>query len=409
MRVCIKKRKARTAGPETVWDIWIEGPTGGMAVKAVVRTHRRKRTLSGELASEIARDTEFPYVPTVARQAQEKLRALGQGDSSPNQLSQPSREERRKLWREEKRTRAGHALSYIYSASSPLSVRLPQLASQVEQSSSSLPNNAESKVQLRQVHGSINPRERHQFSRRWRKQWVGRALPYLYLYDASPLIARNFAVSSEAGRSSEPLSNSTQGPANYPVVKPMISSSDSVLNAKQMQREFLARAAAQAPRIRAIESTTVISPLDHTDRTTDPHYLSSAEKPSIEASSLSATQRRQQPALAPEKGNQTKPKGTEYAKDAEAGPSIRTIGTEGPEDVLSVTNFQKPADTQNRQGQPRQEKNPLVIKKVGQNSVRRVGVGLGNVEKQGKQKLWRIRKAMKKAFLADDNRRGESQ
>ena len=102
--------------------------------------------------------------------------------------------------------------------------------------------------------------------------------------------------------------------------------------------------------------------------------------------------------------HQTKLKETEYTKDAEAGLRIRVIETEGPKDVLSVTNFQKPVDAQKRPRQPKQEVKPSVIKKVEQNSVRRVGVGLGDVEKQGKQKLWRIRKAMKKAFLAADER-----
>lgn len=358
MRVCVRKKKARPLDTETVWDIWIEGPTGGMAVKAVVRTQRRRSASSTELAVDTATNTALPDARTIARQAQDKLRTLAQGDSSPDQLSQLSREERRKLWREEKRTQTGHALSYIYSASSPLSVRLPQPASQIEQPSAPLSNNTEPKVRLRQEQSSMVLRERHQFSRRWRKQWVGRALPYLYLYDTSPLIIRNLAAASEAERSSEPLLSSARGPADNSAAKPTPSSS----------------------------------------------YLNSTQKSSIAAGSLATRQRRHRPALAMKRLNQTKPKNAEHATNAEAGPRIRVIETEGPKDVLSSTNFQKPADTQNKQQQPRQEVKPLVIKKVEQNSVRRVGVGLGDVEKQGKQKLVRIRKAINKAFLTASER-----
>jgi hydroxyacyl-ACP dehydratase HTD2-like protein with hotdog domain len=36
MRVCGKEKKRTNEG--TVYDVWIEGPTGGMAVKGTVRT-----------------------------------------------------------------------------------------------------------------------------------------------------------------------------------------------------------------------------------------------------------------------------------------------------------------------------------------------------------------------------------
>ena len=400
MRICVKKRKTRALGTETVWDIWIEGPTGGMAVKAVIRTHQRKSTLSTEPVAETVKNVVLPDARTVARQAQDKLSALGQRDSSPGQLFQLSREERRKLWREENRARGERALSYIYSAPSPLSVQLPQLASHIERPSASSSNNAEPKVQLLQENSSMILRERHQFSRRWRKQWVGRALPYLYLYDTSPLIVRNFAVASEAEQSTESPSSSAQGSANNLVAKSTLNPSDPILSVTQIQR----RASEQAPRFCTIESTTPRVALGHMNKLTNFPYLDSTKMSSTAAGSLATWRQRQQRALAVKTVHQTKLKETEYTKDAEAGLRIRVIETEGPKDVLSVTNFQKPVDAQKRPRQPKQEVKPSVIKKVEQNSVRRVGVGLGDVEKQGKQKLWRIRKAMKKAFLAADER-----
>jgi hypothetical protein len=39
MRVCVKKKKKTESGH--VWDVWIEGPNGGMAVKALARTKYR--------------------------------------------------------------------------------------------------------------------------------------------------------------------------------------------------------------------------------------------------------------------------------------------------------------------------------------------------------------------------------
>lgn len=39
MRVCVKKKKETDSGH--VWDVWIEGPSGGMAVKALARTKYR--------------------------------------------------------------------------------------------------------------------------------------------------------------------------------------------------------------------------------------------------------------------------------------------------------------------------------------------------------------------------------
>ncbi|KAF1362033.1 hypothetical protein EJ07DRAFT_153608 [Lizonia empirigonia] len=127
MRVCVKKKTSTDAG--SVWDVWIEGPTGGMAVKAVVRTRKSSTTASAE---ETSTGTSLPDVHTVAAQARQQLSALDQKHASPVQATSLSRTQRRKLWREQQRLStsqpdmlASHALSYLYSAPSPLVLQQP--------------------------------------------------------------------------------------------------------------------------------------------------------------------------------------------------------------------------------------------------------------------------------------------
>lgn len=124
MRVCFKKKTSSDAG--RVWDVWIEGPTGGMAVKAVVRTEKPSPPASAEDTSP---GTSLPDVHTVAAQARQQLSALDQKHASPAQATSLSRTQRRKLWREQQRLSTSqptsHALSYLYSAPSPLVLQHP--------------------------------------------------------------------------------------------------------------------------------------------------------------------------------------------------------------------------------------------------------------------------------------------
>lgn len=152
MHICAKKKKETDRG--TTWDVWIEGPTGGMAVKAVVRTvARAKENYFANSMAKTNTSTKLPLpdVQTVAAQAQDKLNALDQNNSSPEQLSQFSREERRKLWREEQRGKRREE----------------------KQPSSTPPS-----------------RELVPFSKVWREQWIGKHLQYLYRWENSPLITR---------------------------------------------------------------------------------------------------------------------------------------------------------------------------------------------------------------------------
>lgn len=153
MRICVKKKGQTHTGHS--WDVWIEGPTGGMAVKAVARSILQSL---GPLEKPIPKPVEgaagadLPDVRTVAAQAQETLHALNQEDAGTAQLSQVTREERRQLIRE-----------------------VP----------GDSPENSQS--------AALNTyQEFTQFSRQWRKQWIGKSLRYLYFDPRSPLL--NLAV-----------------------------------------------------------------------------------------------------------------------------------------------------------------------------------------------------------------------
>ncbi|KZM19471.1 uncharacterized protein EKO05_0003042 [Ascochyta rabiei] len=126
MRICVK-RKTR-AGAGNAWDVWIEGPAGGMAVKATMHTvNRGEQNTTTERAA-----TPLPDVEPVAAQARASVsNALDQEDPSTGQTCRLSREKLRKdsrnhhpdLARSQRKVRALRTLSYLYSAPSPLSVR----------------------------------------------------------------------------------------------------------------------------------------------------------------------------------------------------------------------------------------------------------------------------------------------
>ncbi|KAJ4988713.1 hypothetical protein SVAN01_05846 [Stagonosporopsis vannaccii] len=184
MRVCVKKRKSTDR--VNIWDIWIEGPTGGMAVKAVANT--------------VGRGTAAPLSNT-----------MDQNDSGTEQLSGLSHARRRELRRKEKkrrqreqrkqekqrskrsehRVRPVRALSYLYSASSPLVVRL----SETSPSAQPLPqlfavSPPFGARELRPERSTLLESEEQtpSYSKRSRTQRVGKALRYLYLESQSPLL-----------------------------------------------------------------------------------------------------------------------------------------------------------------------------------------------------------------------------
>jgi hypothetical protein len=120
MRVCVKKKKSTDTGG--VWDVWIEGPTGGMAVKAVVRTVYQKEIPSlAERATKKAPAVE-PILAASLPQSSAQL--------STEQTPELSRRERRKAWRSQQRSASSPALAYLYAVSSPLVARTSSPSSQ---------------------------------------------------------------------------------------------------------------------------------------------------------------------------------------------------------------------------------------------------------------------------------------
>ncbi|KAL1608851.1 hypothetical protein SLS59_002042 [Nothophoma quercina] len=260
MHICAKKKKETDRG--TTWDVWIEGPTGGMAVKAVVRTvARAKENYFANSMAKTITSTKLPDVQTVAAQAQDKLNALDRNNSSPEQLSQFSREERRKLWREEQRGKRREE----------------------KQPSSTPPS-----------------RELVPFSKVWREQWIGKHLQYLYRWENSPLITRttlpvrdSIALSPTLGKtnSDDPVDksleqpssamNAAQDPATTSVVTPL-SRPSSVLSQAQRQRQILqANMAAQTPTVRMTDSIPDVSTTESSPdalETADPSSSASLQK-----------------------------------------------------------------------------------------------------------------------------------
>lgn len=92
MRVCVKNKKKKESG--NLWDVWIEGPTGGMAVRAVVRTVDRRTA-----------PTIQPAADTTSASARRKSL---------------SNKTQRQLSPKDSRKGAARPLSYLYIASSPL-------------------------------------------------------------------------------------------------------------------------------------------------------------------------------------------------------------------------------------------------------------------------------------------------
>lgn len=121
MRICVKKRKQTNTG--NAWDVWIEGPTGGMAVKAVARTVYRGA--NGRTLHEAEATRSSPE--NTAAPVREPSPAA---DPSPSSVqpdtARPSRTERRKAWRILQRSHPSPtALPYLYAKSSPLSAPSP--------------------------------------------------------------------------------------------------------------------------------------------------------------------------------------------------------------------------------------------------------------------------------------------
>ncbi|KAF2999217.1 hypothetical protein E8E13_001192 [Curvularia kusanoi] len=163
MRLCVKNKKRTDT--ESLWDVWIEGPTGGMAVKAVVRCVNRVASFQSNVVHE--------DVKTVSH-----------------------------LKKEAKRAQEARPLAYLYHRSSPLVAWAAYKPERSSKSSSSANN------QMRD--GTAAPLG--VYGRRWRLRQVGDKLSYLYFQSISPLINKNEVDRAPVQGESAQSSPVTQSP-----------------------------------------------------------------------------------------------------------------------------------------------------------------------------------------------------
>lgn len=360
MRVCIKNKKRTDTGNS--WDIWIEGPTGGMAVKAVAHTAVRSagavfaNRAEDSTPSGSAEDTtsaNLPDVQTVAQQAQDRLHALDQQDSGKEQLSQVSREERRKLWRQEQRTEpdnrqteapkpiqeysefsrkwrkqwVGKSLRYLYlDQPSPLlnKAEVPRPLPSSQPTAPARSSQAKPKSSLK---------NKVEYSTNWRKQWVGKSLPYLYLWETSPLINRA-VLPRESGKTDA---------ANAPT-----SAS------------------------KALEKPTTRNTLE--PAAPEPHVA----LPSLRERQRAGLMRASLPSV-------SGPADTTSTSDTASPLNIRSIKTDGPEDVLPLSNMQSETDVEKLSSAREREgrvKKSLTIKKVEGVRIRKTDIDLKETERR---------------------------
>lgn len=361
MRVCIKNKKRTDTGNS--WDVWIEGPTGGMAVKAVAHTAVRSagavfaNRAEDSTPSESAEGTtsaNLPDVQTVALQAQDRLHALDQEDSGKEQLSQVSREERRKLWRQGQRTEpdnsqtetpkpiqeysefsrkwrkqwVGKSLRYLYlNQPSPLlnKAEVPRLP--LPSSQPTAP------AQSSQAKPKSSLKNKVEYSKKWRKQWVGKSLPYLYLWETSPLTNRAVvpreSAQTDAAKAPTSASKALEKPMPRNTLEPAAPEPHVALpSLRERQRAGLMRAS--LPSVSGLADTTSTS-------------------------------------------------------DTARPLNIRSIKTDGPEEVLPLSNMQSETGVKKLSSAREREervKKSLTIKKIEGVRIRKTDIDLKETERR---------------------------
>lgn len=208
MRVCVKRRKSTDTA--TIWDVWIEGPTGGMAVKAVAYT---ARTVGR--GSALPTKADVQGVETFAHAAQDQLDALPQSGTDAKLVDRTSRQESRPLERIEqaslvpysrswRKAWVGKALRYLYVGSStpllcPVDVVRPRNSARTDIPGMFREQKAISRARQRPKDFASSeepvstirqgrPQIFAPFSRNWREARTGHALRYLYLFGQSALL-----------------------------------------------------------------------------------------------------------------------------------------------------------------------------------------------------------------------------
>ena len=180
MRICVKEKRRTDTG--SVWDVWIEGPTGGMAVKALVRTVRMPPL------RKVAPPSKLPPVPYLYSTGSSPLTAGIRVRSAVAVRGRP--------------------LTYLYTRGSPL---MAWIQNQRE------PTATKSPPEPRPVkdpykdpsHGPVR-----RYSRRWLANRACRGMRYLYFSHLSPLFNTNTVAREPSSEQDEGgKTDSTKAPA----------------------------------------------------------------------------------------------------------------------------------------------------------------------------------------------------
>lgn len=162
MRICVKRKRQTDTGHS--WDIWIEGPTGGMAVKGVAHSSSTQALNVAPESSQPATKTPVQELIPVSRQ-----------------------------WRGQ---RIGSALSYLYlQPGSPL-LNTALVDREAAQGVAQKVTPPPAPLPAQNPEDQSSPPDPSfvplvPFSKKWRKRWIGDALPWLYAHSFTPLVNRN--------------------------------------------------------------------------------------------------------------------------------------------------------------------------------------------------------------------------
>ena len=252
MRICVKEKRRTDTG--SVWDVWIEGPTGGMAVKALVRSVRKplqqKATPPSSSAAPLTylyygksplragirvnskrdapamRGCPLPYLYTRGSPLMAWIQSQVLSKPEPtatDERTKPRRTATNKLPRPPTNTTDQPAKTSPRLAATNSPPDPPPTPTDQPATPTSLPRPPPTPT--KQPY-KVNPRNLNvrRYSRRWLKRRVGQGLRYLYFTHASPLfnantVARSPPPEQEENTSSTPT-HSLHGQSSRKSVAP---------------------------------------------------------------------------------------------------------------------------------------------------------------------------------------------
>lgn len=232
MRICVKEKRRTDTG--SVWDVWIEGPTGGMAVKALVRSARkplqRKATPPSSSAAPLTylyygkcplragirvnskrdapamRGCPLPYLYTSGSPLMAWIQSQVPFKPEPtatDERSKPRQTAISKLPRPPTNLTDQPAKTSPKLAATNSPPNPPPISTSQPAKTPFEPTNPPKQPY------KVNPRNLNvrRYSRRWLKRRVGQGLRYLYFTHASPLFNANTVARSPSSEQEENTSS----------------------------------------------------------------------------------------------------------------------------------------------------------------------------------------------------------